>query len=858
MQNAKHADDLQYPAPAHATDGFVRVRGARENNLRNVDVDVPRDAIVAFTGVSGSGKSSLAFGTIYAEAQRRFFESVAPYARRLIQQGHNPKVELISGLPPAVALQQRRGAPSSRSTVGTVTTLSNSLRMLFSRAGTYPAGSTQLDSDAFSPNTAAGACRECHGLGIAHTVTESSLVPDPSLSIRDGAIAAWPGAWQGKNLRDILTHLGYDVDTPWRKLPKKHRDWILFTEEQPVVEVTPQRDRVAKPYKGRFWSARSYVLHTLADSQSASMRERVLAFMESGPCPRCSGTGLTPEALAVTFAGRTIAELNRLPMADLAEIVRPTSQLHDAGTASRTHVSGESNEVAVAITRDLLQRITVLLDLGLGYLAMGRATPTLSPGEMQRLRIATQLRSGLFGVIYVLDEPSAGLHPADAEPLLDVLEQLKSSGNSVFVVEHNMDVVRRADWLVDVGPRAGEGGGEVLYSGPVDGLAGIEASVTRPFLFAEALPLVPGDARKDHTREPAGWLELKDVSRHNLRGLDARFPLGVLTAVTGVSGSGKSTLVSRVLGEVVGSGLKTPVEPDEAAEPLALGTVTGSHHIDRLVTVDQKPIGRTPRSNLATYTGLFDAVRKEFAATESARVRGFGAGRFSFNVAGGRCETCQGEGFVAVELLFLPGSYGPCPECAGSRYNPETLEVEYRGRNVAEVLAMTVDMAGEFLAHVPAAARSLKSLQDVGLGYLRLGQPATELSGGEAQRIKLATELQRAQRGHTLYLLDEPTTGLHPADVELLMAQLHGLVEAGNSVVVVEHEMAVVAGADWVIDLGPSGGDKGGQIMATGTPAVVAQSPESRTAPYLAAALRQESTSQRPEKSRFDNARAMS
>jgi excinuclease ABC subunit A len=858
MQNAQHADDLQYPAPTHATDGFVRVRGARENNLRNVDVDVPRDAIVAFTGVSGSGKSSLAFGTIYAEAQRRYFESVAPYARRLIQQGHNPKVELISGLPPAVALQQRRGAPSSRSTVGTVTTLSNSLRMLFSRAGTYPAGSAQLDSDAFSPNTAAGACRECHGLGVAHTVTESSLVPDPSLSIRDGAIAAWPGAWQGKNLRDILAHLGYDVDVPWRKLPKKHRDWILFTEEQPVVEVTPQRDRVAKPYKGRFWSARSYVLHTLADSQSAAMRERVLAFMESGPCPLCSGTGLTPEALAVTFAGKTIAELNRLPMADLAEIVRPTSELHDAGTASRTHVSGESNEVAVAITRDLLQRITVLLDLGLGYLALGRATPTLSPGEMQRLRIATQLRSGLFGVIYVLDEPSAGLHPADAEPLLDVLEQLKASGNSVFVVEHNMDVVRRADWLVDVGPRAGEGGGEVLYSGPVDGLADIEASVTRPFLFGDAVPHVPGAAPKDQTREPAGWLELTDVRRHNLRGLDARFPLGVLTAVTGVSGSGKSTLVSRVLGEVVGSGLRSPVELEESAEPLALGTVTGSDHIDRLVTVDQKPIGRTPRSNLATYTGLFDAVRKEFASTEQAKLRGFGAGRFSFNVAGGRCETCQGEGFVAVELLFLPGSYGPCPECAGSRYNPETLEVEYRGKNVADVLAMTVDIAAEFLAHVPAAARSLKSLQDVGLGYLRLGQPATELSGGEAQRIKLATELQRAQRGHTLYLLDEPTTGLHPADVELLMAQLHGLVDAGNSVVVVEHEMAVVAGADWVIDLGPSGGDKGGQVMATGTPAVVAQSQESRTAPYLAAALGQESTSQCPEKSRFDNARLMS
>ncbi|WP_285249157.1 excinuclease ABC subunit UvrA [Pseudarthrobacter sp. efr-133-R2A-89] len=871
MQNAKHTDDLQHPAPSPAADGFVRVRGARENNLRNVDVDVPRDAIVAFTGVSGSGKSSLAFGTIYAEAQRRYFESVAPYARRLIQQGHNPKVELISGLPPAVALQQRRGAPSSRSTVGTVTTLSNSVRMLFSRAGTYPEGSPQLDSDAFSPNTAAGACRECHGLGVAHTVTEASLVPDQSLSIRDGAIAAWPGAWQGKNLRDILTHLGYDVDIPWRKLPKKHRDWILFTEEQPVVEVTPQRDRVAKPYKGRFWSARSYVLHTLADSQSASMRERVLAYMESGPCPLCGGSGLRPEALAVTFAGRTIAELNAVPLTELASIIRPTTKLTSAGTASRKQSSGEANEVAVAITRDLLERVTVLLDLGLGYLALGRSTPTLSPGEMQRLRIATQLRSGLFGVVYVLDEPSAGLHPADAEPLLEVLEQLKSSGNSVFVVEHNMDVVRHADWLVDVGPRAGEGGGEVLYSGPVDGLAGVEDSVTRPYLFPD-LSGREADDDAPARREPAGWLELRDISRHNLQNLDAEFPLGVLTAVTGVSGSGKSTLVSQVLAEVAGGWLRPDgpgaatstgaaddgVDQGELSAPLSVGPVSGLERIDRLVKVDQKPIGRTPRSNLATYTGLFDAVRKVFAATDEAKARRYGAGRFSFNVAGGRCETCQGEGFVAVELLFLPGSYGRCPECGGSRYNPETLEVEYHGLNVAQVLAMTVDAASEFLADVPAAARSLTSLRDVGLGYLRLGQPATELSGGEAQRIKLATELQRAQRGHTLYLLDEPTTGLHPADVQLLMAQLHGLVDAGNSVVVVEHDMDVVAGADWVIDLGPSGGDKGGSIMAAGTPAAVAHSAESRTAPYLAAALGQETASQHPAQSRFDNAKAMS
>lgn len=862
MRHNKQASNVPFLTPDHPTDGFVRVRGARENNLRNVDVDVPRDAIVAFTGVSGSGKSSLAFGTIYAEAQRRYFESVAPYARRLIQQGHNPKVEMITGLPPAVALQQRRGTPSSRSTVGTVTTLSNSLRMLFSRAGTYPDGVAQLDSDAFSPNTAAGACPVCHGLGIAHTVSESSLVPDTSLSIADGAIAAWPGAWQGKNLRDILSHLGYDVNTPWRKLPKKHRDWILFTEEQPVVEVTPKRDRVAKPYKGRFWSAKSYVLHTLADSKSDTMRQRVLRFMETGPCERCSGSGLTPEALAVTFAGHTIAGLNAVPMSELAELIRPTSQLTDAGTASRAAASGETNEVAVAITRDLLLRITVLLELGLGYLALGRATPTLSPGEMQRLRIATQLRSGLFGVVYVLDEPSAGLHPADAEPLQSVLEALKSSGNSVFVVEHNMDVVRRADWLVDVGPRAGEGGGEILYSGPVAGLADVDASVTRPFLFPDGSEKAKNDgetndggARRDGSvREADGWLGLRGITRHNLRDLDAEFPLGILTAVTGVSGSGKSTLVSQVLAEVVGARLHpegdavtdTADGPDAEAhpgsgEPLvvsgAVGPVSGLERIDRLVRVDQKPIGRTPRSNLATYTGLFDAVRKEFAATEQARARGFGAGRFSFNVAGGRCETCLGEGFVAVELLFLPGSYGPCPECAGSRYNPETLEVSYNGKNVAEVLAMTVDAAAEFLAGVPAAARSLQTLRDVGLGYLRLGQPATELSGGEAQRIKLATELQRARRGHTLYLLDEPTTGLHPADVQLLMAQLHGLVDAGNTVIVVEHEMDVVAAADWVIDLGPAGGDAGGEIVASGTPAAVARSKQSRTAPYLATAL---------------------
>ncbi|GAA1886423.1 excinuclease ABC subunit UvrA [Streptomyces durmitorensis] len=771
-------------------DPFVRVRGAREHNLRDVDVDIPRDVLAVFTGVSGSGKSSLAFGTIYAEAQRRYFESVAPYARRLIHQVGAPKVGEITGLPPAVSLQQRRSAPTSRSSVGTVTNLSNSLRMLFSRAGTYPDGAERLDSDAFSPNTAAGACPQCHGLGRVHRTSEELLVPDPSLSIREGAIAAWPGAWQGKNLRDVLDTLGHDVDRPWRELPRTDREWILFTDEQPVVTVHPVRDagRIQRPYQGTYMSARRYVMKTFSDSKSQTLRAKAERFLASADCPACGGSRLRPEAMAVTFAGRTIADLAALPLSELAKCLESSS----------------GSEAARVLSEDLLGRIATITELGLGYLSPDRATPTLSTGELQRLRLATQLRSGLFGVVYVLDEPSAGLHPADTESLLTVLDRLKAAGNSVFVVEHHLDVMRHADWLVDVGPDAGEHGGQVLHSGPVPDLQSVTGSATARFLFGrEPAPVRP-------VRTPKGWLKVGPVSRHNLRDVTAEFPLGAFTAVTGVSGSGKSTLIGEVTEDLDGVG--------------------------RLVCVDQKPIGRTPRSNLATYTGLFDVVRKVFAATDAARTRGYGVGRFSFNVAGGRCETCQGEGFVSVELLFLPSTYAPCPDCGGARYNPETLEVTYHGRNIAEVLDLTVEAAAEFFADTPAVARSLRTLLDVGLGYLRLGQPATELSGGEAQRIKLASELQRVRRGHTLYLLDEPTTGLHPADVEVLMRQLHGLVDAGHSVVVVEHDMAVVAGADWVIDLGPGGGDAGGRVVAAGPPAVVAGTEGSRTAPYLARA----------------------
>ncbi|WP_371563914.1 ATP-binding cassette domain-containing protein [Streptomyces canus] len=768
---------------------YVRVRGAREHNLQGVDVDIPRDVLAVFTGVSGSGKSSLAFGTIYAEAQRRYFESVAPYARRLIHQVGAPKVGEITGLPPAVSLEQRRSAPTSRSSVGTVTTLSNSLRMLFSRAGDYPPGAERLDSDSFSPNTAVGACPECHGLGRVHRTTEQSLVPDPSLSIREGAIAAWPGAWQGKNLRDILDALGYDVDRPWRELPAEQREWILFTDEQPVVTVHPVRDadRIQRPYQGTYMSARRYVLKTFADSKSQTLRSKAEGFLVSTPCPVCGGSKLRPEALAVTFAGRTIADFAALPLTELA-----------ASLVGR-------GETARVLTDDLTSRIAPIVELGLGYLSLHRATPTLSAGELQRLRLATQLRSGLFGVVYVLDEPSAGLHPADTEALLTVLARLKAAGNSVFVVEHQLDVMRGADWLVDVGPRAGEHGGRVLHSGPVEQLAEVTESATARFLFDRS-PVV-----KREVRSWRGRLTVGPVNRHNLRGVTAEFPLGVFTAVTGVSGSGKSTLVGEITEEREGVG--------------------------RLVSVDQKPIGRTPRSNLATYTGLFDVVRKVFAGTDAARERGYGVGRFSFNVAGGRCETCQGEGFVSVELLFLPSTYAPCPDCGGARYNPATLDVTYRGRTIAQVLDLTVESAADFFADTPAVARSLATLLDVGLGYLRLGQPATELSGGEAQRIKLASELQRVRRAHTLYLLDEPTTGLHPADVEVLMRQLHGLVDAGHTVIVVEHDMSVVAGADWVIDLGPGGGAAGGRIVAAGTPGLVAGVEGSATAPYLARAL---------------------
>ena len=827
--------------------GFVRVRGAREHNLKNVDVDIPRDSLVVFTGVSGSGKSSLAFGTLYAEAQRRYLESVSPYARRLFHQMEVPAVDDIDGLPPAVALQQQRGTPTTRSSVGSVTTLSNLLRMLYSRAGDYPANQPLLYAESFSVNTPEGACPTCHGLGRIYGVTEASMVPNSALTIRERAVAAWPTAWQGQNLRDILTTLGYDVDVPWRDLPKKDRDWILFTEEQPTVPVYAGFNRVEvrralkrkeePSYQGTFTSAQRHVLQTFATTQSALMKRRVSEFLLSTDCSECHGKRLRQEALSVKFAGLDIADLSRLPLKRLAATFRPYAEGGAPGLTQVAHAHPEKAIVLRRIAEDLCARLAVLLDLGLGYLSLERSTPTLSPGELQRLRLATQVRSNLFGVVYVLDEPSAGLHPADTEALLRALDGLKKAGNSLFVVEHEIDVIRHADWIVDVGPGAGQHGGEVLYSGPLAGLSLVSESVTRRYVSGER-----NEPRRE-SRAPSGWLELRGVTRNNLVGLDVKLPLGVLTSITGVSGSGKSTLVSQVLVSLIADelGQELPSEEPPESEELERAPVTtlagriasGMAGVKRLVQVDQRPIGRTPRSNLATYTGLFDQVRKLFAGTKLAKSRRYDAGRFSFNVSKGRCETCEGEGQVMVELLFLPSVYAPCAACQGTRYNQKTLEVKYEDKNIAEVLALTVDAAWEFFEAEPQVRRPLDALREVGLGYLRLGQPATELSGGEAQRIKLATELQRVQRTGTLYVLDEPTTGLHPADVERLLLQLDRLVDSGATVIVVEHDMKVIAGSDWVLDMGPGAGDEGGQVVAQGSPSHVASSPGSRTAEYL-------------------------
>lgn len=860
-QKAENADD----------DGMIRIRGAHLHNLRDVDVEIPRERLVAFTGISGSGKSSLAFGTLHGEAQRRYLESVAPFARRLIAGAVDPQVRSVEGLPPTVAMGQQRGGGTARSSVATITALSNTIRLLYSRAGEYPQGMElgprgRLDSDAFSPNTPTGMCPVCHGLGVQHVPTEESMVPDPSLSIADGAIASWPGAWNGKNLRDICRELGIDIDLPWRELPEQTRQWVLFTDEHPVVTVHPVRGahQVQLEYQGTFSSAASLLMRTLAETGSASMRARALRFVESRPCPECDGRRLTRAALSVTWSGEPIDRLQARPLDELLQLLEDRRAELDR-RAEKGQRLGPSEEAEHLLLQDGCSILRSVVDLGLGHLSLDRSSLSISPGEMQRLRLAVQLRSGLFGVVYVLDEPSAGLHPSEARQLMAVLRRLVGAGSSVCLVEHDMELVRGCDWVVDVGPGAGTQGGRILHSGPVDQLQDVAESATGRFLRAST---PPEQIRGGPVRVSEQRLRLRGVRRNTLDGIDAEFPIGALTALTGVSGSGKSSLLD-ALGDATaqyleGSGVVDleagdPEETGEGSEAeqqrrpgTTVAAAEGLEEVRRLVRITQKPIGRTPRSDLATYTGLFDHVRALFADTPEARSRGWKAGRFSFNTTPGRCPHCQGQGQVEVELVFLPGSWTVCPVCHGTRYDDETLSVRWEGRTIAEILELTVaealavfaeEPSDEEAAHRPRSAsqrrrvdairRPLEALGALGLGYLRLGQPATELSGGEAQRIKLASELHRTGRSRTLYLLDEPSTGLHPADAERLLRVLHDLARDGATVVMAEHRPEAIRTADHVIDLGPGAGRRGGTVVAAGTPEEVAADPDSVTGPWL-------------------------
>ena len=861
FQKAENADD----------DGMIRIRGAHLHNLREVDVEIPRERLVAFTGISGSGKSSLAFGTLHGEAQRRYLESVAPFARRLIAGAVDPQVRSVEGLPPTVAMGQQRGGGTARSSVATITALSNTIRLLYSRAGEYPQGMElgprgRLDSDAFSPNTPTGMCPVCHGLGVQHVPTEESMVPDPSLSIADGAIASWPGAWNGKNLRDICRELGIDIDLPWRELPEQTRQWVLFTDEHPVVTVHPVRGahQVQLEYQGTFSSAASLLMRTLAETGSASMRARALRFVESRPCPECDGRRLTRAALSVTWAGEPIDRLQARPLDELLQLLEDRRAELDR-RAEKGQRLGPGEEAEHLLLEDGCSTLRSVVDLGLGHLSLDRSSLSISPGEMQRLRLAVQLRSGLFGVVYVLDEPSAGLHPSEARQLMAVLRRLVGAGSSVCLVEHDMELVRGCDWVVDVGPGAGTQGGRILHSGPVDQLQDVAESATGRFLRAST---PPEQIRGGPVRVSEQRLRLRGVRRNTLDGIDAEFPIGALTALTGVSGSGKSSLLDALADATAqhleGSGVVDleagdPEETSEGSEAeqqrrpgTTVAAAEGLEEVRRLVRITQKPIGRTPRSDLATYTGLFDHVRALFADTPEARSRGWKAGRFSFNTTPGRCPHCQGQGQVEVELVFLPGSWTVCPVCHGTRYDDETLSVRWEGRTIAEILELTVaealavfaeEPSDEEAAHRPRSAsqrrrvdairRPLEALGALGLGYLRLGQPATELSGGEAQRIKLASELHRTGRSRTLYLLDEPSTGLHPADAERLLRVLHGLARDGATVVMAEHRPEAIRTADHVIDLGPGAGRRGGTVVAAGTPEQVAADPDSVTGPWL-------------------------
>lgn len=949
------------PAAPRANDlSSIRVQGARENNLKNVDLTIPRDAMVVFTGLSGSGKSSLAFDTIFAEGQRRYVESLSSYARMFLGQVDKPDVDFIEGLSPAVSIDQKSTSKNPRSTVGTITEIYDYMRLLWARVGhahcpecgeeitkqtpqqivdtlmgypertrvqvlapvvsarkgefvdlfkdllnqgysrarvdgqtvqlsdppklakqykhtievvvdrivikdginqrltdsvetalrladgrllidfvdeaedspkrtrsfsenlacpnNHPLQIDTIEPRAFSFNSPFGACQACDGIGSRLEVDEELLIPNPELSLGEGAIAPWS---QGKAtteywlrlLAGLGEELGFDLNTPWNKLSAKVQKAILSGKDFKVEVSYRNRFGRERRYTSGFEGVKAYIKRKHAETESDFARDRYEQYMRQVACPSCRGARLNPTILGVKVGQKSIAEVTELPLRTALEFMRGLT------------LSEREMKIAEQVLKEIDARLQFLLDVGLDYLTLSRAAGTLSGGEAQRIRLATQIGSGLVGVLYVLDEPSIGLHQRDNRRLIDTLTKLRDMGNTLIVVEHDEDTMREADWIVDVGPGAGEHGGQVVHSGTYDELLKNKRSITGDYMAGRREIEVPATRRPvDKKRR----VKVFGARENNLKNVDVVFPLGVFTAVTGVSGSGKSTLVNDILYTSLANKLNGAKQV-----PGRHRKIEGLEHLDKVIHVDQSPIGRTPRSNPATYTGVFDNIRKLFAETNEAKIRGYTPGRFSFNVKGGRCEACSGDGTLKIEMNFLPDVYVPCETCHGKRYNRETLEVHYKGKTIADVLEMPVEEAAEFFAAFTPIARHLNTLVDVGLGYIRLGQPATTLSGGEAQRVKLAAELQKRSNGRSIYVLDEPTTGLHFEDIRKLLAVLQSLVNKGNTVITIEHNLDVIKCADWIIDMGPEGGDGGGTVIAEGTPESVAGVASSHTGRFI-------------------------
>src|SRR6266480_3167695 len=802
----------------------IRIRGARTHNLKNLSLELPRNRLVVITGLSGSGKSSLAFDTLYAEGQRRYVESLSAYARQFLQLMEKPDVDLIEGLSPAIAIEQKAASHNPRSTVGTVTEIHDYLRLLYARVGTpycpeHNLALHELEPRLFSFNNPMGACPRCDGLGAIEFFDPKRVVAHPNLSLASGAIRGWDrrNHFYYSMLQSLAGHYRFDIEQPWELLDEKVHELILSGSGREKIAFTYLSERGRSTVREHaFEGVIPSLERRYRETDSSVVREELAKHLNTRACPECGGTRLRREARHVRILDKTLFEVSRWPLRKTLDFYK------------NLQLEGARGQVAERIVREIANRLEFLVNVGLDYLALERSAETLSGGEGQRIRLASQIGSGLTGVMYVLDEPSIGLHQRDNARLIETLKRLRDLGNSVIVVEHDAEAIRAADHVVDMGPGAGEAGGHIVAEGPPAEIISNPQSLTGRYLAGALTIEVP----RLRNRPNSNRLVVRGATGNNLKGIDLALPLGLLVCVTGVSGSGKSTLINDTLYAAVARSLY-----GSAAEPAPHASTAGLEHPDKVISVDQSPIGRTPRSNPATYTGLFTPMRELFASVPEARQRGYDAGRFSFNVKGGRCEACQGDGVTKVEMHFLPDIYVPCDVCHGKRYSRETLEVRYKGRNIHEVLELTVSEAAGFFSAVPAIARKLQTLIDVGLGYVRLGQSATTLSGGEAQRVKLSLELSKRDTGRTLYILDEPTTGLHFHDIKLLLEVLHRLRDAGNSVVVIEHNVDVIKTADWIVDLGPEGGDGGGHLVAEGTPEQVAANKASYTGQSLRQAL---------------------